>query len=74
MYTGNTVTSPKSMAQIASSYFIEKIAKIRDNFETYNTDPLEILDALIPKNKNTGKQHTALNHCLYVLYVTVLQT
>ena len=34
------------------TFFIEKIIKIRNSFKSYNISPIEILNKLIPKNKN----------------------
>ena len=49
----NMVTSLNKIVNIANTFFIEKISKIRDSFpQNDRIDALEILDHLIPKSKN----------------------
>ena len=64
---GQTITSPKKMAQIANNFFIEKIQKIRDNITAYEIDPIEILISLIPRVKDNFKLKLLTKEDIYKL-------
>ena len=49
------VTSPRQIAQLANSYFINKIKLIRESFSNVGIDPIEILRILIPKVQSSFK-------------------
>ena len=53
LHDGKIVTSPKIMAKIANSYFINKIKNIRSSFNIINISPMEILKKIKPRNNNT---------------------
>lgn len=52
-HKGKQTTSPRELATIANNFFIDKILKIRENFPVSVIDPIKLLSALIPRNKNT---------------------
>ena len=47
------VSSPQRIAEIQNIHYINKIAKIREKFQAHNVDPMDILQKLRPKNKNS---------------------
>ena len=52
-HKGNMVTSLNKIVNIANTFFIEKIKKIRESFpENYSMNSIEILEHLIPKREN----------------------
>ena len=52
---GKQITSPKDIATIANDFFIDKIEKIRKTFTPSSVDPIDVLNTLIPRNKNEFK-------------------
>ena len=54
-HNGKQVTSPKEIANIANNFFVNKIIQIREKFTNFNIDPIELLESLIPRNKNEFK-------------------
>ena len=53
IHEGTSITSPKKMSNIMNNFFIEKIKIIRDNFPNFTVSPLQILEKLKTRNKNT---------------------
>ena len=47
------ITSPKSLAKLTNEYFINKINNLRKTFTWSPVRPMEILNILIPRCKNT---------------------
>ena len=50
---GESITSPKQIAEYANTFFIEKVKKIRAELPKINSDPIEILSKLIPRCNDT---------------------
>ena len=46
---GETTTSPKEIAEIMNTFFLEKNKEIRKTFKQATMDPISLLMKLIPK-------------------------
>ena len=51
-HNNKTITSPKDICIIANQFFTDKINEIRSKFYQPSCKPIEILEQLIPRNKN----------------------
>ena len=51
-YQGQTITSPKEIAQKMCKFFIKKVMKIREKFTKPSMDPIRLLRILIPRPKS----------------------
>jgi len=50
-YNNYMITSWKQITEIANTFYINKIRGLREKFNLHETNPIEILNFLIPPNK-----------------------
>ena len=55
IYKGDCINRPKDIANIANHFFSSKIKKIRSNFRVHGINSIQILEKLLPRNKNEFK-------------------
>ena len=46
---GKTITSPKKLADACNNFFVNKVGKIRTKFIETDTNPIKILEKLVPR-------------------------
>ena len=55
IYKGDCINRPKDIANIANHFFFSKIKKIISNFRVHGINSIQILEKLLPRNKNEFK-------------------
>ena len=65
-HNGIPITSPKQIAEIANTHFIQKVKTITNSFSHIKHDPIKLLNKVLPRNPN--------QHNLSLRYISIKET